>query len=271
MTPIEEKPLHNLAGAAGIDTAEINPQIGYYENKQHLQSLDLRGKTYNYTQEEVEQIEQQQEAPDALTLDIRQTTQESRHIVILGSRGEWKTTAGFWLLEGHHKAGRPCCIYNHPKPNLLPNWIRNHQKIEEMPPNAAIFVDECANDFDSQSYRKRNNEYLKRILIQARQNGDIGQSYIFATTSSNFINLNFIRLIDSWMLKQPNDAQRNEERRTVRKLYEMAETEGYLPLAKDEFYWSGKVRKGGKLTRPEFFTQELSHAYGSVDMPTVTF
>lgn len=178
----------------------------------------------------------------------------SAHYVIIGSRGEGKTALAFKLLELHNNI-KKCYIYKYPNPSILPKFIKNISKIEQLPLNSVLLIDECSNDFDQYSYSKRNNRYLRDLMITARHKN---QSFIFVTTTTKFINLNFMYLIDAYFLKTPAMYQREEERKIIRKSYEqITET-----INKNEFwYMDNKLFLKGEFIKPVWFTDKLSKVY----------
>lgn|SRR3990167_420839 len=183
----------------------------------------------------------------------------SNHMVIIGSRGEAKTSLGFYLLELHEKANRDIFIYNHPQPKLLPKWIKNINKLEFLPENSCVLIDESAQDFDQYSYNKRTNIYLRNLLTIARHKN---QSYIFIALTTNFINLNFLHMINVWLFKQPTLFQREEERRIIKQAYGKIQEE----IKKEEFYFlDDKTWCKGKFKCPEWYNEKLSKAYAKID------
>lgn len=190
---------------------------------------------------------------------IDKLIKESNHIIIIGSRGEGKTSLGFYLLELHNQDKRKVFVYKHPKPKLLPKWISNITKLEHLPENSVVLIDESSQDFDQYSYAKRTNIYLRDLLMKARHKK---QSYIFISLTTNFINLNFLHMINAWFFKQPTLFQREEERKIVRQTYAKIQEE----LGKDEFYYlDDREFCKGRFVMPEWFDEKLSTAYSNID------
>ncbi len=195
---------------------------------------------------------------ESLTKRISEIVKRSTHYVVIGARDEGKTSFSYHLLE-LHKPYRPCFVYRHPKPDKLPDWIHNISKAGQLPPNGICFVDESSNDFDQFSYNKRTNIYLRSLLQMARHKG---QSWIFANTTTNFLNRNFLYMIDVFIMKKPTIFQEVEERKVVRLAYAMIHDE----IGKNEFYWyDGKIFLKGAFERPAWFTDELSRAYSNYE------
>ena len=190
---------------------------------------------------------------------IDELVKGSNHIVIIGSRGQGKTSLGYYLLELHNAAERKAYVYQHPKPKLLPKWIHNITKLGHLPKDAVLLIDETANDFDQYSYAKRNNIYLRNKLTSARHKN---QSYIFICLTTSFINKNFMHMINAWFLKQPTLFQREEERKIVRQAYFRIQEE----MGKDEFYYLDDMEwVKGRFDLPEWYTNKLSTAYSEID------
>ena len=190
---------------------------------------------------------------------ISQLVKGSNHIVIIGSRGQGKTALGYYLLELHKNVNRQVYVYQHPKPKLLPKWIKNITKLSRLPDGGVLLIDESANDFDQYSYAKRNNVYLRNKLTSARHKN---QSYIFICLTTSFINKNFMHMINVWFLKQPTLFQREEERKIVRQAYSRIQEE----LEKDEFYYLDDLEwVKGKFSLPVWYTNKLSTAYSEID------
>lgn len=190
---------------------------------------------------------------------IKMLVKDSNHIIIIGSRGEGKSSLGFHLLELHNDGGRKIYIYKHPKPNLLPKWIKNITRLEYLPDDAVVLIDEGSLEFDQYSYQKRTNIYLRNLLIKARHKN---QSYIFISLTTNFINLNFLHMINAWFLKQPTLFQKGEERKIVRQAYAKIDEE----LGKDEFYYlDDREFCKGRFILPKWYDLKLSKAYSDID------
>ncbi len=259
MTPIEQQHLNNLCGQAGIDTAEIDPQITYYENKQHLQSLDLRGKTFNYTQEEAQQIEQQQEPPGILAERIRTSTAKSKCYIIVGAREQGKTALAYHLLEHHKPTTRPCYVFRHPNPPSLPSWIENLTMFtDKLPIGAIIFCDEAHQFFSQYDNRKKTNRQLAFWLTTARHRH---QSLILSTQNTRFINLNLMELVDVILIKKPGLMAEDEERPTIRRLINEFNVNQYDVT---QFLWYDKDEAlPGCFDKPTWFTDELSKSYAA--------
>lgn len=260
MTGIEQMHLAKKCEANGIDPAEIDHDINYRENKAHLTTFErktLEQRAKELDEESVNSLmEKQLNGTEPLKERISELTEKSTHFIIIGARGEGKTALAFKLLESH-KGKRKCFVYRHPTPNKLPAWISNLTKIELLPENSALFIDEASNDFDQYSYAKRTNVFLRNRLQIARHKR---QSFIFATTTTSFINRNFLHLIDVYVLKQPSLFQLDEERRTVRNIYRQIEE----AIALDEFYWyDSRTLLKGSFDKPDWFTEELSTSYNA--------
>ena len=194
--------------------------------------------------------------------EIKEFVSGSNHAIIIGSRGQGKTSLGYYLLE-LHKEKKKVFVYNHPKPKLLPTWIKNITKLERLPENAVVLIDESSNDFDQYSYQKRTNIYLRNLLTVARHKN---QSYIFIALTTNFLNLNFLYMVNAWFFKQPTLFQREEERKIVKQSYAKITEE----LDKEEFYFlNDKVFCKGKFRKPAWFDDKLSKAYSSVEAETI--
>lgn len=185
---------------------------------------------------------------------LNELMKTSSHCIIIGSRGEGKTALAFKLLELYDDF-KECYVYKYPNPFLLPTFIKNISKIEQLPVNSVLLIDECSNDFDQYSYAKRDNRYLRDLMITARHKN---QSFIFVTTTTKFINLNFMYLIDSYFLKTPAIYQREEERKIIKNAYnQITET-----ININEFwYMDNKLFLKGKFIKPMWFNDKLSKAY----------
>jgi len=190
---------------------------------------------------------------------IDELVKGSNHIILIGSRGAGKTSLGFYLLELHNNANRKVYVYRHPKPKLLPKWIKNITKLGHLPNNAVVLIDEGSEEFDQYSYQKRTNIYLRNLLMKARHKN---QSYIFITLTTNFINLNFLHMINAWFFKQPTLFQKEEERKIIRQSYSRINEE----LDKNEFYYLDDYEFcKGQFKMPEWFDEKLSTAYSDID------
>ncbi len=193
MNSMQAKHLHGLCEQYEVDRAEIDSTLTYSENKQHLQQVAGKEPQHEYSQDEVNAIMAAQE--DQSLSGVEQAMQDnlSKSIcfLILGRRGNGKTTLGFRLLERHHLAGRPCLIFRHPNPKVLPKWIRNITIFTDtLPEGAVILVDEAAKYFNQHAHAKKINLELQRWLETTRQRE---QSLIFIAHNSLFITLNLFQ------------------------------------------------------------------------------
>jgi len=181
---------------------------------------------------------------------------KSMHMVILGKREEGKTSLGMAILEWHKRlSDKECVIYNHPQPNLLPNWIHNIIDIKHLTDNQVVLIDESSNDFDKYSYAKQSNRFLVQKLKKARQ---LNISFIFIDHSSDFINKNMLKLMDIWLLKENTEYSIIDERPMIRRLYSRMER---TPKVNEFWIHTNEYEGVMEFEKPKWYTDELSYAY----------
>lgn len=187
---------------------------------------------------------------------IRDLCYNSTHACILGMRETGKTTIGMAILDWCRELKtKECVVYKHPKPQLLPKWIKNITDIRELTCNQVVLIDEGSSDFDQFSYAKQSNRYLAQELKKARHKNI---SFVFIDHSSDFLNKNMLRLIDIWLLKRNTDFNIEDERRYIKHLYN-----GMQKMPEINQVWVHTDRYEGivEVDMPGWFTDRLSKAY----------
>jgi energy-coupling factor transporter ATP-binding protein EcfA2 len=181
-------------------------------------------------------------------------------MLIIGKRGSGKTSLGTKFLAWyHHKTGRKCYGIGYGGANL-PRWIRKADKLEEIPNDSVVLIDEAAILFFSRESMKSMNKVLSKLMSVARHKN---LTMILITQSSAMIDLNVLRLADVLLFKEPSLLQARFERKSLKDLFERStkvfkeldQKVAHFYVYSDEF--EGLVR----YSLPYFWNDSISRAF----------
>jgi len=194
---------------------------------------------------------------------------ETGIILILGRRGSGKSVLAYSILEHLHSKDpeKNLFVYNFPKPNVLPEFIKPTYNID-FPQNSAVLIDEAYIQFSSRSSMTKKNKIIDMLNGLARQKDLL---IIYITQDSTRVDINIIRSADVLMIKKLSKRQVEFERKEIKswlskiksaldsvKDYKKAV---YIDCDTDQEY-SGIITDC--ITLPSFWSEDISKSWGNV-------
>jgi len=193
--------------------------------------------------------------------------------LITGKRGSGKSACGYWLLDFLSKEYKiPAYAIGLPpeKMNLLPPHIKALEisGIEDLPENAAIFIDEAGMLFYAREWKNDMHSLMDRLLSISRQKNQI---VILATHTSRKLDVAIVMDCDAVIIKEPSLLHAKFERHEVRAITEEAlEKFSVVPEAerKTKAYVYAHSTQGEMLENglPDFWTEDLSKAFAGISV-----
>ena len=189
-------------------------------------------------------------------------------IVILGKRGSGKSALAYRLIElmkwiaPVYVVGLPSSAHKD-----LPDWIEVQPKLEDIPLNSIILLDESYIQYHARLSMTSQAKELSQILNLSRQRG---QTLIFVSQESNQIDRNIFSAIDVIIFKEPSMFQAKFDRPELRELSSQAE-KAFQSIPGDKKKWAfvfsqerGCVGFIESLL-PSFWSNKLSRAFASTE------
>lgn len=174
-------------------------------------------------------------------------------VLIIGGRGTGKSVHLFNLLEQFHRKN-PCkkvFLLGVPlsKKHLLPKWITLVQKLEDVPNNTILGIEESGIVFVS----SRKKDTLLDMTLELARHKNL--SLVFCNINSTNIKLDIVRSVDVLVIHEPSILQAQLERRGVGRIVKKAQEEFQkLPQAE-------RIKHG-------FVTGNTCEGMVSVDLPS---
>lgn len=183
--------------------------------------------------------------------------------IVSGARGSGKTAASWYLVERMHNdldkkiyvIGVPVSLSKH-----LPKYVNIVSKIEDVPNDCVVFIDEAGIQFASRMWRKDPHIFLSDMFHIARHKNI---SLVFVSLSSALVDVNIIRLADTLIFKRPSLLQFRLERRQIRNLYEKV-LESFKKTKKPlrlTYIFDSDFEGTVELPLPSFWCEEISKSY----------
>lgn len=181
-------------------------------------------------------------------------------MLIVGKRGSGKTALGMQFLAWFNHVARRRCYGIGYEAAKLPRWVHKAKRIEDIPNDSVVLIDEAAILFFSREAMTSMNKMLSKLMAIARHKN---LSMVLISQSSALIEINVLRLADVLLLKQPSILQARFERKalqdifiTVKKTFKKLDDRvSHFYVYSDEF--EGLVRY--KL--PYFWNDSISRAF----------
>ena len=181
--------------------------------------------------------------------------------IILGARGSGKSGLGLFLVENWAARGRKAFAMGFEGAGL-PVWIRRVEKIDEVPNNSVLLVDEGGILFNARDAMSDANKLLSKLLFIARHK-DL--SVAFISQNSANLEVNTIRQADYLLLKRPSLLQKDFERNKIKEIYDAVEAD-FKKLGSDKgltYVYSDKFRGFASNSLPSFWSEKTSKAFGN--------
>ncbi len=141
-------------------------------------------------------------------------------MLIVGKRGGGKTALGMQFLTWfNHFARRKCYGIGYGAAKL-PRWIHKTSRIEDIPNDSVVLIDEAAILFFSREAMTSINKMITKLMAIARHKN---LSMVLITQSSALIEINVLRLADVLLLKEPSLLQARFERKALQDIFSAAD------------------------------------------------
>ncbi len=132
-------------------------------------------------------------------------------VLIIGRRGSGKSVTAHAILDEMHY-DRECYIYNFPKPEYLPDYIKVTNDLE-FKEGSVVLVDEGYMNFSARKGMSQNNQFIDNLNGLARQKDLL---IIYITQEAARIDINIVRGIEVLIVKALSLNQVRFERREMR-------------------------------------------------------
>lgn len=187
-------------------------------------------------------------------------------ILILGKRGSGKSALGYWLLELFRYWLTPY-VLGIPKQaqKLLPDWIGIAQKLDEIPENSIVLIDEAYLSYHSRESLKIQNMEMSRLVNLSRQRN---QTLIFVTQEARQIDKNIASQANVVIFKEPTMLQPRFDRAELNDIAKRAKL-AFVNLSGDKRSWAYVYSPDADFmdlvenALATFWSDKLSHAFAS--------
>ncbi|HDD44594.1 MAG TPA: hypothetical protein ENG63_07030 [Candidatus Desulfofervidus auxilii] len=193
-------------------------------------------------------------------------------VLIIGRRGSGKSVLAYGLLEALHRK-RQTYVYNFPKPDLLPSYIKVINTLD-FPEDSIVLIDEAYMNFPARKAMAWSNRFIDSLNGLARQKNLL---IFYVSQETSRVDLNIIRGIDVLFIKALSVNQVRFERKELRsylqRIKDLIDKLNNEDLIKRSTYVScdliGKRFEGliiNSNTPPSFWSEELSKAWRDVSL-----
>lgn len=181
-------------------------------------------------------------------------------MLIVGKRGSGKTALGMQFLAWFNHIARRRCYGIGYDAAKLPRWVHKAKRIEDIPNDSIVLVDEAAILFFSREAMTSMNKMLSKLMAIARHKN---LSMILITQSSALIEINVLRLADVLLLKQPSVLQARFERKALQDIFiDVKKTFRKLDNRASHFYvYSDEFEGLVRYKLPYFWNDSISRAF----------
>jgi len=215
------------------------------------------------------QPEQIKLLPDPNTVEAQKWLKLIRHpsiVVILGGRGKGKSCLGYRLLEhlrwvaSVYVVGVPASVRK-----LLPDYIGIAARLEDVPPNSIVLVDEGYLAYHARRSMAATSVEMSQILNLSRQRN---QTLIFVTQEARQIDKNVASSANVVIFKNLGILQLEFDRRELNKIAANAQ-QAFATLVGDKRKWSYVYSPDSNFaglvenSPPTYWTEKLSHVFAT--------
>jgi len=189
-------------------------------------------------------------------------------MLIIGRRRFGKSALGFYMIEKFHKnqPGLKIFVVSLPKEKhqLLPDWIRPVDNVEDLPENCVALIDEGALKYHAHKWQKKETEVMDQMISFS---GQRRQTFIFITHTMRKFAVTLLMDINVVLCKKPSLLHSKLERSEFRKLMEIVDHE-FNKLPEDKVkaatYVISEDYQGFIYNPlPSFWSEQLSEAYAT--------
>jgi len=187
-------------------------------------------------------------------------------VLIVGIRGAGKTANALRIGELFHFKSE-VFLFGFPveKKHLLPDWIGIINRIDDIPQNAIIIIDEAYLYFNSRRNQKETNLIFSKLFNLSRQ---CGRTFIIIAQDARQIDPNVIRAADIWIVKPIRKVQFKLERPEIREIFDKSR-KAFEEIPVDERIKYAYIEAPDaefsdllEMSLPECWSEDLSCAWG---------
>jgi len=188
------------------------------------------------------------------------------NVIILGKRGSGKSALGYKLLEYLRYTATPYVVsLPSGAKNILPDWIGMAANLEDVPPKAAVLVDEANIPYHARSSMAAEAKAMSQLINLSRQRE---QTLIFVSQEARQLDKNIASSADIIILKDLGILQVEFDRREFNKIATEAK-QAFSTITGDKRKWSYVYSPDNNFvglmesTLPTFWREKLSHIFAS--------
>ena len=120
-------------------------------------------------------------------------------ILITGDIGSGKSCLAYSIMEDMHiKYKKPCYVFNFPRPEILPSWIKNTTD-PELPEDSIVILDEAYIFFHSRASMKEQSRFIDQFAGLVRQKGILA---IFVTQMTRKLDRGIVGSAQGFLIKK---------------------------------------------------------------------
>jgi len=184
-------------------------------------------------------------------------------MLIVGKRGSGKTALGMQFLSWFNHVARRKCYGIGYDAAKLPRWIHKTGRVENVPNDSVVLIDEAAILYFSREAMTSTNRMLTKLMTIARHKN---LSMILITQSSALVEINVLRLADVLLIKEPSLLQARFERKALQDIFETVD-KTFKKLGDDRishFYvYCDEFEGLARSSLPHFWNDSISRAFRS--------
>ena len=157
-------------------------------------------------------------------------------VLVLGKRGSGKSALGYRLLELLRNQAAPYVVgLPAAGRKLLPDWVGCADRLEDVPPKAAVLLDEAYLDYHARDSMSAKGRSIGELVNLSRQKE---QTLIFIVQEARQLDVNVISQADVIAIKELSELSKEFERRELRRFTDKARlTFALTPGNKQPLTW----------------------------------
>jgi len=154
--------------------------------------------------------------------------------------------------------------------DFLPSWVRIVDRLEQIPNNSFVLIDEAGLSYLSLHFADKRNIYLRQQLMLCRQKNWV---VVFCVQSSRDADEAILRALNWAVFKEPGLNTASTERTEIRGKALLA-SQAFKQIPKEDrlhlaYVFDENFEGFIQCSLPSFWCEELSNAYGYSNLPTI--
>ena len=199
--------------------------------------------------------------PDAQWLRLAPHPSE---VLVIGKRGSGESALGYRLLELYRDRAAPYVVgLPGSARKLLPEWVGVMDRLEDVPPGAAVLLDEAYIQLHARNAMSKQGRDIGTMVNLSRQKR---QTLIFIVQEARQLDINAISQADVIAIKDLSELSREFERKELRGFTDKARM-AFASIAADRRPWTWVYSETADFTGlienqlATFWKPALSHAF----------